>query len=366
MDSHTDDSVVEEWAPVPDIPGLHVSTKGRVRTQRKGGGLSLPYRPNQDKNSGYRYVCKKRLGNLMLCTFKRSPMPTETADHIAKYDGDWWKERGDDRISNLRWASKSEQLRNQRLHKPKRSGKPVLLRRPEWPENVPSLRFESAKEAAKRLQLHSGAVSDCANRKRGKIHHHGWEITRAQPKEAQNDLVDGDQVEAWREVNPRLRVSSFGRAQWKDNLGDGWGPRFLPLPTDGNPYAKLNTTSVHDIVYKMFHGNLERGKTVDHIDRNKSNNRANNLRAASASEQNYNRAVSSSGSTLQSLSVQGRPVADTGAEWTTFGSQNEAARKLTMAQGTRFDQGSISKVVLGNTRSTNGWIFRFTQPTRGD
>jgi hypothetical protein len=363
MDGTDDDSSAEEWAQVPTIQGLHVSTKGRVRTQRKGGAMSLPYRPNQDKNSGYRYVCTKRLGNLMLCTFRRSPLPTETADHIAKYDGDWWRERGDDRLSNLRWASKSEQIRNQRVHKPKRSGKPVLLRRPEWPESTPSLRFESANEAAKKLQLHSGAVSDCANRKRGKMHHHGWKITRAQPNETQDDLVDGNQVEAWREVHPRLRVSSFGRAQWKNNLGDGWGPRFLPLPTDGNPYAKLDAELAHIIVYQTFHGHLEEGETVDHIDQNKRNNRADNLRAASASCQNYNRVVSSSGSELQSLPVQGRPTANTDAEWMTFASQNEAARTLTVAQGMRFNQGAISKVVLGKASSTNGWTFRFAQPT---
>jgi hypothetical protein len=56
----------EQWRIVPSIPGLYISSDGRVKTQRKGGKLSSPYRPNQDKNSGYRYVCKKRLGNLML------------------------------------------------------------------------------------------------------------------------------------------------------------------------------------------------------------------------------------------------------------------------------------------------------------
>jgi hypothetical protein len=65
----------------------------------------------------------------------------------------------------------------------------------------------------------------------------------------------------------------------------------------------------------------------------------------------------------QSLPVQGRPTANTDAEWMTFASQNEAARTLTVAQGMRFNQGAISKVVLGKASSTNGWTFRFAQPT---
>jgi hypothetical protein len=31
--------------------------------------------------------------------------------------------------------------------------------------------------------------------------------------------------------------------------------------------------------------------------------------------------------------------------------------------GMRFNQGAISKVVLGKASSTNGWTFRFAQPT---
>jgi len=351
--------LTEQWSAVLDIPGLHVSTEGRVRTQRKGGTLSLAYRPNQDKNSGYRYVCTKRLGNLMLCTFKCPPQPGETADHIAKYDGDWWKERGDDRLTNLRWASKSLQVQNQRIHKAKRSGKPVRLRRPEWHPNKPSLFFSSGTEAARLLHLSSGAVSDCAQRKRGKTHHHGWEITRVEPAEVQQDLVDGDKMEIWKDASTRLRVSSFGRAQWKNNIGDAWGSRFTPLPTAGNPYATLNTATVHSIVYELFNGTVGVGETIDHFDQNKFNNRADNLRAVPGSVQNYNRLVSSTGWEQQSLTIQGKPVDAADTEWTTFASQNDAARALTVSQGVRFDQGSISKVVLGAMKSTKGWHFRF-------
>tara|TARA_Y100000389_G_scaffold177560_1_gene189924 strand:- start:2772 stop:3134 length:363 start_codon:yes stop_codon:yes gene_type:complete len=38
------------------------------------------------------------------------------------------------------------------------------------------------------------------------------------------------------------------------------------------------------------------------------------------------------------------------------------ARALTVAQGMRFNQGAISKVVLGKASSTNGWTFRFAEP----
>jgi hypothetical protein len=348
----------EQWRMVPSIPGLYISSYGRVKTQRKGGKLSSPYRPNQDKNSGYRYVCKKRLGNLMLSVFQRPPLPGETADHIGKYDGDWWKERGDDRLSNLRWASKSGQIKNQCKPKSKRNSMPVWLRRPEWPSSKPSLFFHSGTEAAKQLNLSSGAVSDCAARKIGKTHHRGWHITRLPPSEPQEDMVHGLTKEIWTDVNTKLRVSSFGRAQWKNNLGDGWGPRFTPTATAGEPYAKLNSNTVHSIIYKAFNGEPGHGKTIDHKDQDKSNNRLDNLRAVSISEQNYNRTVASTASQMQSVTIQGKPIDANEDAWQTFASQNDAARILTDLLGCSFHQGSISKVVLGSMKSTNGWQFR--------
>ena len=352
-------NVEEEWREVPFITGLRISSEGRVMTQRKGGTMSAPYKPNQDKNSGYRYVCTKRLANLMLTVFVRPPKDGETADHIAKYDGDWRKERGDDRLVNLRWLNKSDQLRNQCKHKAKRSGKAVWLRRPDWPACRPSLVFASGTAAAKELNLSSGALSDCANRKRGKKCHRGWLIERVPPVEQQDDLMDGDVKEMWMDATPRLRISSFGRAQCMHTLGNGWGYRFTPMPTAGEPYAKVYSTPVHLIVYKTFHGAIPEGYTVDHIDQNKCNNRLANLRAATHTIQNYNRVVAQTGHAIQSFAIRGKPVNAPENAWQTFVSQNEAARILTSTQGQCFAQGSISKVVLGHMKSTSGWHFQF-------
>lgn len=357
-DDSCNNSREEVWKKVPDVARLEVSSEGRVRTQRKGGALSAPYVPNQDKNSGYRYVCGRRLANLMLTIFVRPPKAGETADHIRKYDGDWRRERGDDRLVNLRWATGSEQKKNQVKHKAKRNGRPIWLRHVEWTSTTPSMWFPSGTAAAKAFNLSSGAVSDCAHRKRGKKRHRGWEVTADEPLESQNDLTEGDQVERWTLAAKNLYVSSFGRAQWKNNLGDGWGWRFTPQITAGEPYAKLGDECAHVVIYTAFHGPLDSSLSVDHDDQDKSNNRLDNLKAATRTEQNLNRTVSGSGWIRQSLPLRGRPVGSTEDAWQHFPSQNEAARILTTSQNQLFHQSNIGKVISGHLQATNGWEFQ--------
>ena len=41
------------------------------------------------------------------------PSAKHTVDHIEKYDGNWKRARADNRVENLRWATKSEQRRHQ-------------------------------------------------------------------------------------------------------------------------------------------------------------------------------------------------------------------------------------------------------------
>lgn len=56
------------------------------------------------------------------------PTDKHTVDHVAKYDGDWFKERGDNRASNLRWATKKEQSENRTRPSTSSLQKPVFAR----------------------------------------------------------------------------------------------------------------------------------------------------------------------------------------------------------------------------------------------
>lgn len=70
------------------------------------------------------------------------------------------------------------------------------------------------------------------------------------------------------------------RAQQKRKAG-GW-------------YVKINGTTVgiHKIIYVLFHGSLEDGTVVDHINRDPSDNRVENLRAVPQKINSRNRSMS--------------------------------------------------------------------------
>jgi len=68
-------------------------------------------------------------------------------------------------------------------------------------------------------------------------------------------------------------------------------PIILKTCLDNNGYKMVNiypTTKVHVLVGKAFCGKRINGLTYDHIDRDKSNNRADNIRLATKSEQAEN------------------------------------------------------------------------------
>lgn len=70
------------------------------------------------------------------------------------------------------------------------------------------------------------------------------------------------------------------RAQQKRKAG-GW-------------YVKINGTTVgiHKIIYVLFHGTLENGTVIDHVNRDPSDNRVENLRAVPQKINSRNRSMS--------------------------------------------------------------------------
>ena len=89
----------------------------------------------------------------------------------------------------------------------------------------------------------------------------------------------------------RYSVSNFGRV-WS-HIGAG---RILKPGDDGKGYLQValcidkiqKTIRVHILVGNTFVGKREHGMTFDHIDRNKKNNEASNLRLATYTEQMLN------------------------------------------------------------------------------
>ena len=73
-----------------------------------------------------------------------------------------------------------------------------------------------------------------------------------------------------------------------------WGDQVAPKPsTDGYLRAGINGVlyKQHNIIWIMKHGNLPDGVTVDHKDKDRRNNRLDNLRLASNRQQEINKNV---------------------------------------------------------------------------
>ena len=265
----------------------------------------------------------------------------DTVDHIDNNPSN-------NRLENLRWASRSEQIKhsyatneNRGSSAPKRS-KPVegrVLGAEAW---VP---YASSMEAARELGLNQGAISGCC---RGVCKQTGgYEFRYGEANEVA--VLPGEE---WKPYESAW-VSSFGR--FKSSRGVVSTPK-----PEKNGYVRVSCNGKHHLIHVLMaiaFGLEKRDDqdTVDHIDNNPSNNRLENLRWASMSEQikhsyatNKNRGSSAP---RRSKPVEGRVL---GAKaWVPYASSMEAARSLGLKQG------AISGCCRGVCKQTGGYEFRY-------
>jgi len=115
---------------------------------------------------------------------------------------------------------------------------------------------------------------------RGKYTRSGrWVAKWAEPPEPQENLPGEIWVEAVG-FKGRAQVSNMGRAwQLAASSKTKWGHKFTPKSNDRQAYATLGGQQFHRVVFFSFGGTLKPGETVDHIDRDPSNNKLDNLDA---------------------------------------------------------------------------------------
>ncbi|MBE35391.1 MAG: hypothetical protein CMI16_07535 [Opitutaceae bacterium] len=390
-----------EWRTVPGFneEKLQISDKGYLRVNFTGG-WTTPSKGSSRHDNRYR-VGVDGFGYLvarLVCRAFHGPAPSANheVDHIDR-------DRSNSAASNLRWASKKENIANQRNDKKLNSdGKPIFIRSLDWPPERKWEHFTSAGAAAKAYSmygLHASALGNVANTRigtqTGRAHnqHKGFVTKWAPSPETQENLKPGDDSnllepplptgdtklvefpeagastteEEWKMApgTDKLKISTRGRVQTKNVRGDGWGYKRTPQPTDGEVYARVKykgkLRGVHIVVHLAFLGPVPERCTVDHkVSSRKFDNRLVNLRSATRSEQSTNqeRKPRSEIHNSRKKAVWGKPIGE--ETWERFESGMEAMRALHTRDPTKaFDQANIGKCADGKIQTAYGWVFRW-------
>ena len=383
-----DDAPGERWAVHPDFPPteLLVSNLGYVRT--RGLMWSSAEGLYHDKDLGHLQSCgyrRKQIGrnsyykvHLLVCEAFHGPRPGPdyTVDHVAKYGTDFVRERSDNRASNLRWATRSTQITNQVVRRPKSIGVPVYGRLVGSTNEADWHWYSSAHAAGVALGLSGSTVGKCC--KQPSTNTKGYEFRYAPATEPQTCLPAEERgpaharfsvcAERWLVApnsNGRLRVSSRGRVQTQVTRGDNFGPMRTPKPVRGAVYAHIKHGGreklLHAVVWLTFRPDrpLVGDETIDHVDRDETNNALYNLRPLSRSGQvcNQTRPTANDQNRLR-IAVCGWVWGQKAETFQRFTCIKEAARTLNARCDTnKFGAGNISHCVKGTRQSTNGWCF---------
>lgn len=254
---------MEIWAVVD---GWKVSNNGRVWGARIG-----PFIPLTECSGGYLRVRRRSkwasVHRLVCIAFHgQAPSPEHTVDHK---DGN----RKNNRADNLHWVVPSFQMENRKVgHQLRRADyTPVEANvAGQW------ILFDSQTLCAQQLGLTARSISKCLT---GVLKTHGGIRFRW----VEEEPIVGEEWQFLQEQN--VWVSNHGRSKNKN------GRIFTPKP-DESGYCRVRGHSVHRLVMIAFGPEMPVwASSVDHKDRNRSNNKVGNLEWSTPLMQAHNRKV---------------------------------------------------------------------------
>lgn len=269
--------VEENWLKVPGYPKFEANgVAGQVR-------LSDSKKIVGARNGRYFFITGAEIcrGRLIRLTFDRDRKEHETLDHINN------RRPFDDRLINTRWATPKDQVLNRRSWKRNRTKTYVTSKDPSFQclEDV-AISAQDASEKYGYGELSIAAVAFQPDRRLAGLF---WRV-------AKDSDLPGEQwvdVSAWREhlIKPGYRVSNMGRFRNSYGHVTVGSRRF-----DGYQNVQLRSKQsktvqelLHRLVCTMFNGPAPSSiHTVDHINRIRHDNRSENLRWATSTEQKNN------------------------------------------------------------------------------
>ena len=223
-------------------------------------------------------------GRVILRTASRDFEGDETVDHIIG------SRRYDDRLSNLRWASKKKQRENQSRPATYKNVKEVEISSDGGTTFSRRLTVDEAKKEFGLTQVKLNMAIFWGKKAGKRLYGYVWR--RYLPD---NEYWKPFGAVFGKKLKPGYLASSLGRIRSYMDSG--------PLVGTKSNSGYLTTTvtyddgsrakhKVHTLVCVAFHGDRATDDlTVDHIDRNRSNNKPTNLRWATRELQASNRAL---------------------------------------------------------------------------
>lgn len=329
----------EEWKNFPVIDGrkfskYEVSSLGRRRNKKSGHVFSD--NPNvggyirneySDDEGNFKHLSAH---NVVARAFLGDPDSGDlTPDHINR-------DRADNRVVNLRWATAKEQAANSDNSKCKPRGQPII----QYSMKMEELRrWINILTAAKELDIPKSSIAYAC---RGKLSQAGgfkWAYERK--------YMDG---EIWKEHESlNIQVSNMGRIKPRHChiiYGSKTTQGYLKY---GNP-SKL----VHIIVAESFLPNPENKPEVNHKDKDGTNNKVENLEWATRSEQMIH---SHKNSNPDRYNKTARAVKQYDLEGS-FICEYRSIKEASIQTGCSVS--GISWVCSGRRESAKGFVFKYS------